>query len=162
MPSIDPYELDQAVSTMEKAGLSATMPRLAVWLALERSDTPLLVIDLHRYLLSREMSVALSSVYAALKCLTEAGLVAAHTFDGGKTYYTPMSRRCRHRIVCKHSGNEHWMGDGLKLQHIIEKFCLEQGFQLRDYTLSVQVWPIDENTSKTNKSRSVTLSTLSQ
>lgn len=127
---------------MTAAGLPVTTPRLAVWLALVRSDIPLSVMDLHRCLMAAGTSVALSSVYSALKRLTAVGLVAVHAFDGDKAHYTLMSRRYRHRIVCEDSGEEHWMTDP-DLHRVIVDFCQAHGFHLCDYTISIQARPVD-------------------
>lgn len=142
MHSIGTYEPSQAIRIMTAAGLPVTTPRLAVWLALVRSDIPLSVMDLHRCLMAEGTSVALSSVYSALKRLTAVGLVAVHAVDGDKAHYTLMSRRYRHRIVCEESGEEHWVA-GPGLHRVIADFCQAHGFDLCDYTISIQARPVD-------------------
>ncbi|MCK9509613.1 MAG: transcriptional repressor [Pigmentiphaga sp.] len=146
MHNTESYRPGQAVRIMKEAGLQVTLPRLAVWMALERSDTPLLVRDLHRYLVVTGASVSLSSVYTALKRLTAAGLVAVQTFEGDKAHYTLMSRRIRHCIVCEDSGEEHWVA-GPGLHDVIADLCEAHGFDLCDYTLSIQARPVDVKSS---------------
>lgn len=146
MQNAETYEPGHAVRIMKEAGLQVTLPRLAVWMALERSDTPLLAMDLHRYLVVTGASVSLSSVYTALKRLTAARLVAVQTFEGDKAHYTLMSRRIRHCIVCEDSGEEHWMADP-SLHQVIADFCQTHGFDLCDYTLSIQARPVEVKSS---------------
>lgn len=131
------HEPGEAIRLMAAAGLQATMPRLAVWMVLAHSDTPMLATDIHRRLLSKGASASLSSVYQSLKRLTSAGLVSVQAFEGDKAHYTLMSRRLHHRIVCEVSGKEHWVADA-DLNRVITQFCQAQGFDLCDYTLSIQ------------------------
>lgn len=148
----DAYESVQAICIMKTAGLAVTMPRLAVWMALEQSDTPLSAMGLHRRLIATGVSTSLSSVYAALKRLKETGLVAAHTFDDDKISYMLMSRRFRHRILCQSSGEERWV-PGSDLHRVIANFCRAQGFALSDYTLSIHAQRMDDASSEPNGSR---------
>jgi len=129
----DAHEAGQAVRILERAGLAATMPRLAVWMELERSDTPLSAMVLHRRLMATGVSTSLSSVYAVLKRLRETGLVAAYAFDDDKISYMLMSRPFRHRILCRNSGEEHWVSSP-ELHRVIADFCWSRGFALFDYT----------------------------
>lgn len=155
MPTRNPdsaYEPGQAVRIMEVAGVQVTMPRLAVWMVLERSDTPLLATEIHRSLIAMGASVSLSSVYAALKRLTVAGLVSVQAFEGDKAHYTLMSRRLHHRIVCADSGTEHWIDD-FALNRMIAQFCRAQGFELCDYTLSIQARQVDTDVRSPKSNR---------
>lgn len=133
------YESGQAIRTMEAAGLSVTMPRLAVWMALSRATAPLLATEIHRTLLGSGASMSLSAIYSALKRLRSVGLVTQHDFDSGAAHYALASRPFRHRIVCAETGDEHWVDGGPGLHGVIAEFCREKGFKLCDYTLSVQV-----------------------
>lgn len=65
----DAYESGQAIRIMETAGLAVTMPRLAVWIALKQSDTPLSAMVLHRRLMATGVSISLSSVSVAGVCV---------------------------------------------------------------------------------------------
>lgn len=136
------YQPGEAIRLMAAAGVQATMPRLAVWMVLVQSDTPMLATDIHRCLLSKGASASLSSVYQSLKRLTAAGLVAVQAFEGDKAHYTLMSRRLHQRIVCEDSGKEHWVADA-DLKRVITQFCQAQGFELCDYTLSIQAKQMD-------------------
>lgn len=142
MQTRDGYVTGRASAAIRTAGLSVTMPRLAVWMILEQAQAPLLVVDIERALLNSGIRVPLSSVYAALKRLSGSGVVAVHMFNDGKAHYALASRRFRQRIVCTQTGLEHWP-QNQELANAIETFCRSQGFALQDYTLSVQATRVE-------------------
>lgn len=129
--------MEAAMNAMQAAGLSVTMSRLAVWKVLMRADVPLSVPDIQRRMSAEGDSVPLSSVYAALKRLADAGLVAAHVFDGNRAHFALMDKRSRHRIVCDDTGEAYWVSNE-RLTDAIAAFCKSEGLELQDYTLSIQ------------------------
>lgn len=129
--------LDDATSAMQAAGLSVTASRLAVWKVLKHAPVPLSVPDIQRCLNAEGVSIPPSSVYAALKRLADADLVAAHVFDENRAYFSMMGKRFRLRIAREDTGEFHWVsGDGLT--DAITDFCQSEGLELLDYTLSIQ------------------------
>lgn len=138
----DTLDTDHHASTIgadsiRAAGLTVTMPRLAVWKVLDKADAPMLVSDIQKTLMDWGVRVQLSSVYAALRRMSEVGIISVHSFDENKAHYALSSRKFRHRIVCEESGKEYWPLDN-DLVQAIDEFCSASGFQLRDYTLSIQ------------------------
>lgn len=123
--------------TMHAAGLAVTVPRLAVWMVLARSDEPLHAADIQRRLIERGVGVPLSSTYAALKRLTTAGLVTSHAFSDNKARFGLANRMTRNRLTCLETGDEHWLDDA-QFTHGIAALCRSHGFELHDYTLSIQ------------------------
>nr|WP_321272776.1 transcriptional repressor [Alcaligenes faecalis] len=133
------YVAGTAAASLRAAGVSVTMPRLAVWMVLEQAQSPLLAVDVARSLLRQGLQVPLSSVYAALRRPAHVRLIQAHAFEGGKAHYALASRRYNQRITCQDTGHTVWPGerDG-DLTQAIAQFCRKNGFELSQYTLSVQ------------------------
>lgn len=126
-----------AIEAMQAAGLSITASRLAVWKVLMSTSVPLSVTDIQRNMTADSVSIPPSSVYAALKRLADVGLVSAQVFDDNRAYFSLMSKRARHRIVCADTGAVHWVFDDT-LTDAIEALCNAEGLALQDYSVSIQ------------------------
>ncbi len=137
MRSSDPQGMEAACAALRAAGVSVTLPRLAVWTVLTHAEAPLPVADISRRLVKRSIQVSLSAVYAALKYMEAAGLLSSQVFSDGKLYFDLANRLVRNRVTCVETGTEHWLDDGDFAQHVAA-LCSRHGFELHDYTLSIQ------------------------
>ena len=133
----DGQDMVAACAALRAAGMSATVPRLATWIVVKHATAPLLVTDIARGLARQGARVPLSSVYAALKRLNGAGLLTSHVFDDGKTRFALANRAMCHRVICTETGAEHWFDDSGFTQQVAA-LCRLHGFELQDYTLSIQ------------------------
>lgn len=136
-----------AMRALRNVGLSATFPRMAVWIVLAQSNQPIYVVDIQRVLIEQGFDTPLSSTYAALKRLTAAGLVTGQLFQGNKTRYRLTHHPTRSRLTCIDTGAEHWMDDPA-ITRYIASLCKKHGFELRDYTLSIQARPAADLASR--------------
>lgn len=124
-----------AIRAMKNAGVAATLPRVAVWVILARSDRPLQVKEIKRYSIENEMDLNLSSIYAALKRLTKEKLFSVHVVFG-IAYYSLSDMELHQSIVCEESGRQYWFADH-DLRHAIETFCRKHGFDMVGYMLTM-------------------------
>lgn len=126
---------DAAMRLMQGIGISATMPRVAVWKVLAWAERPLQATEIKRRLQDNEVELPLSSIYSALKKLTAVKLVVMYSEAGSAHYSLPEKQFCQ-RITCGDSGQEYWFSDA-ELSRTIARFCRKHGFVLSDYMLFV-------------------------
>lgn len=133
-----------ATRALQDAGLSVTVPRLAVLTVLFQIDKPLPAIEIQRLLIAKEVGIRLSSTYAALKRLVTVGLVVNQEFGGGRAFFCIASNAAQHCVHCVETGAKHWFPDNALQTHIAQ-FCQAHGFELQDYTLSISARPVQAN-----------------
>jgi len=126
-----------AVRAIKNAGVSATLPRVAVWTILAKSDRPLQAVEIKRRVMSSQAGISLSSVYSVLKRLCDANLVSTHAVEVGKAHFSLTTQNFCQRIICDQTGKELWLADP-ELTQAIEAFCQKHGFDLSEYTLLAQ------------------------
>ena len=131
-----------AISAMRKAGVSVTVPRLAVWTVLAQADEPLQPYDIQARLNENGITLSLSSIYTVLKRFVEAGVLTLHAIDAGKSHYSLAEKDFRQHILCEDSGRDYWLADEA-LSHAIEEFCRQHGFEPTTYSLKVKARPLD-------------------
>lgn len=124
-----------AVRAMKRAGVSITVPRMAVWTVIAQAEQPLDVTEIKRRLILDDSDIPMSSIYMTLKRFTGAKLFSSYTVDG-KSHYSLSAQNFHQRIVCQETGREYWFADS-DLGRAIEAFCHRHGFALSDYALSV-------------------------
>lgn len=120
-----------------RVGLRITQPRLRVLsLFLERPSGPLSADQVMRLLVERGDKASLSSVYAALRQLDGAKLLASR-FDDGCRVYEEAGSLPRARVVCPACGVEHVFRDA-GLDALLRRIVREHGFDLVDYKVLVE------------------------
>lgn len=129
-----------AINAVRKAGVSVTVPRLAVWTVLAQADEPLQAYDIQTRLTGNGVTLSLSSIYGVLRCFVNAGVLTLHAIDAGKSHYSLAGKDFRQHIHCEDSGRDYWFADEA-LSHAIEEFCREHGFELSTYSLIVKARP---------------------
>ncbi|ENO85231.1 Fur family transcriptional regulator [Thauera linaloolentis] len=131
-----------AISAVRKAGVSVTVPRLAVWTVLARADEPLQPYDIQARLAGNGATLSLSSIYSVLRRFVEAGILTLHAIDAGKSHYSLAEKDFRQHVLCEDSGRDYWFADPA-LSQAIEEFCREHGFELSTYSLLAKVRPMN-------------------
>jgi len=138
MTKWDAFSRSGALMRLRRAGLSVTVPRLAVLQVIEESAEMIDAAQVQRRLLDQNEDVALATVYSALNVLHRAGLLACHHYGQSRAVYGPIGARCTSRLMCGRCGHIQWVDDPRVLA-LIEGICQEHGFGVSDYTLSVHV-----------------------
>ncbi|WP_068638054.1 Fur family transcriptional regulator [Thauera butanivorans] len=131
-----------AINAVRKAGVSVTVPRLAVWTVLAQADEPLQPYDIQARLNENGITLSLSSIYTVLKRFVEAGVLTLHAIDAGKSHYSLAEKDFRQHILCEESGRDYWLTDEV-LNEAIEEFCRRHGFEPTTYSLRVKARPLD-------------------
>ena len=140
-----------AIHAVRKAGVSVTVPRLAVWTVLAQADEPLQPYDIQARLTGNGVTLSLSSIYTVLKRFVEAGVLTLHAIDAGKSHYSLAEKDFRQHILCEDTGRDYWLADEA-LSHAIEDFCRQHGFELSTYSLMVKARP-SSSTGDVRKTR---------
>ena len=136
---MNPDSTETAQRALKQAGVPVTMRRLHVWEVVSEAAQPVEATEIKRRLIQRDADMPLSSVYTALKRLTQAGVFATHEV-AGTALYSLASRDFSQRIVSLENEQEHWYADA-ELRQAIEAFCARHGFDLADYTLLARARP---------------------
>lgn len=134
----DTFSQPGALTQLRRAGLSVTVPRLAVLRVIEESAEMIDAAQVQRRLLEQDADMALATVYSVLNALHRAGLLARHHYGQSRAVYGPIRGQCPSRLMCSRCGRIQWVDDPRVLA-LIEEICQTHGFELSDYTLSVHV-----------------------
>ena len=134
-----------AINAVRKAGVSVTVPRLAVWTVLAQADEPLQPYDIQARLTGNGVTLSLSSIYTVLKRFVEAGVLTLHAIDAGKSHYSLAEKDFRQHIHCEETDRDYWLADP-ELTCAIEAFCRRHGFELSTYSLVVKAKPVNPAT----------------
>ena len=90
---------------LKRAGLKVTLPRVKILELLQHPDTEhVSAEDLYKMLLDQGEEIGLATVYRVLNQFDDAGMVARHHFEGGKSVFELASQEHHDHLVCLDCG----------------------------------------------------------
>tara|TARA_R110002049_G_scaffold20660_1_gene75711 strand:+ start:165 stop:590 length:426 start_codon:yes stop_codon:yes gene_type:complete len=122
---------------LRSAGLKATLPRLKVLEAFERSELRHLTAeDLYKLLLEMNEDIGLATVYRVLTQFEQAGLVSRSSFESGKATFELNEGEHHDHLVCLQCGKvEEFLDPSIEERQ--RKVAKAHGFELSDHVLSL-------------------------
>lgn len=92
-------------STLKKAGLKVTHPRLKILEALQKPENHhVSAEDLYRRLSAMGEDVGLATVYRVLNQFESAGIVTRHNFESGKSVFELTQQNRHDHLICMDCG----------------------------------------------------------
>ena len=126
-------------SELKKAGLKATLPRLRILEALEKSEAQhLSAEDVYKALLENGEDVGLATIYRVLTQFEAAGIVDRHNFDEGHAVFEIARDNHHDHIVNIDTGEViEFVDEAIerRQREIVE----QRGFKLEDHSLVLYV-----------------------
>lgn len=129
--------LDQYHSALNKAGLSNTKPRKAVFEALlSQEHQPITMNELVKqcaHICDR------ASVYRSVNTLEEAGII--HRLQIGWKYKLELSEQFHghhHHITCINCGNTHSTHDDETFEQVLSELAARNGYTITDHQLDIK------------------------
>ncbi len=90
---------------LKKAGLKVTLPRVKILELLQQPETQhVSAEDLYKLLIDQGEEIGLATVYRVLNQFDDAGIVARHHFEGGKSVFELASQEHHDHLVCLDCG----------------------------------------------------------
>jgi Fur family ferric uptake transcriptional regulator len=126
---------------LKKAGLKATLPRLRILEALERSDAQhLSAEDVYKALIDAGEDVGLATIYRVLTQFETAGIVRRHNFDGGSSVFEIANGGHHdHMVRIDTGGVVEFVDDEIEQR---QRVIVEQhGYELVDHSLILYIRP---------------------
>lgn len=122
-------------SSLRKAGLKVTLPRMKILEILEGSaNHHLSAEDIYRSLLQSHEDIGLATVYRVLTQLEAAGLVTRHHFEGGTAVFELKATLHHDHIVCVDCGGiEEFVDAGIEERQLSVAHRLN--YELCDHSL---------------------------
>lgn len=127
------------VHSLKKSGLKATLPRLHILKLFENSNARHLTAeDVYNQLLQDNIDVGIATVYRVLTQFEQAGLLAKHYFEGGKSVFELNQGEHHDHVVCLKCGHvEEFINP--EIEQLQEKITKERGFKLKAHSLYLYV-----------------------
>lgn len=85
--------------------LRATPARVAVMNLLEKTDSPIDVNSIIKYLNAKGIKTDPATVFRMMNTLTQKGITTPIQFQEGKTRYELTSKEDHHHLICENCGN---------------------------------------------------------
>lgn len=107
---------------LKRAGLKVTLPRVKILELLQHPDTEhVSAEDLYKMLLDQGEEIGLATVYRVLNQFDDAGMVARHHFEGGKSVFELATLEHHDHLVCLDCGKVFEFHDEVieERQHVI-------------------------------------------
>ncbi|OIN13165.1 ferric iron uptake transcriptional regulator [Oceanisphaera psychrotolerans] len=90
---------------LKKAGLKVTLPRVKILELLQQPETQhVSAEDLYKLLIEQGEEIGLATVYRVLNQFDDAGIVARHHFEGGKSVFELATQEHHDHLVCLDCG----------------------------------------------------------
>ena len=122
---------------LKDAGLKITLPRIKILQILESSDIRhVSAEDVYKMLLKGGEEIGLATVYRVLTKFEQAGLVARHHFEGGRSVFELMPESHHDHIVCVKCGRVEEFADD-EIESRQKAVAKELGFELTDHNLNM-------------------------
>lgn len=128
---------DPAPSTtsLKKAGLKATLPRLKILSILEDvSVRHVSAEDVYKLLLDSDEDVGLATVYRVLTQFETAGLVIRHNFEGGRAVFELNDESHHDHMVCVECNRVIEFFDAT-IEERQRRVAEKEGFEIKDHAL---------------------------
>jgi Fur family ferric uptake transcriptional regulator len=124
-------------TTIRKAGLKVTLPRLKVLEMLGATDARHLTAEeVYRLLIERHEEISLATVYRVLTQFVDAGLVERHRFEDGQAVFELNHGHHHDHIICQQCGRVEEFYDATIEQHQ-QSIAKQKGFSIEDHTLTI-------------------------
>ena len=124
---------------LKEQGLTETTPRLAVLKAMEANQAQhMSADDVYRYLVERDRSLPMSTVYRVLAQFEQAGIVERHSFDAERTKQVYELKDSKHHdhMICIKCRSVHEFLD-LQIESRQIEIAEKLGFSLTDHSLNL-------------------------
>ena len=128
---------DMSTSSLKKAGLKVTLPRMRILDILENAEANehhMSAEDVYRALLHAGEEIGLATVYRVLTQFEAAGLVIRHHFDGGTAVFELDTGDNHSHIVCMKSGAVAEFTDTV-IETRLQEIANDLGYRLNNYNL---------------------------
>lgn len=140
-------EVNRIEKKCVEIGLRMTEQRRVITRVLSESDDHPDVETLHLRALSLDPGISLATLYRTMRLFEEAGVVARHEFQDGRSRYEEVSESHHDHLIDLRSGEViEFVNDEIEqLQHkIAEKY----GYKLLSHKLELYGVPLDEKGGK--------------
>lgn len=124
-------------TTIRKAGLKVTLPRMKILEMLDGTDTHHLTAEaVYRLLREQGEEISLATVYRVLTQFVAAGLVERHRFEEGQAVFELNRGNHHDHIVCQQCGRVEEFFDATieQQQQVIAE---QKGFAINDHALTI-------------------------
>lgn len=121
---------------LKNAGLRPTLARVTVMAVLMECDELLTVPEIFNRQKPAGIGINLGTVYTALKQLTRASVVTAHTDMGRKVMYSLSARKAVGVMICTRCGKNITL-DAARIQTFVRLICADQGACAESFRLHV-------------------------
>jgi len=130
---------------LKNAGLKSTVPRLKILSLFELGqERHMSAEDVYKQLLASGDDVGLATIYRVLTQFEQAGLLARHNFEGGKSVFELNQGKHHDHIVCLQCGHVEEFYDAA-IEARQEKIASERGFAVHDHSLHIYADCVKQN-----------------
>jgi len=130
---------------LKNAGLKSTVPRLKILSLFELGqERHMSAEDVYKQLLASGDDVGLATIYRVLTQFEQAGLLARHNFEGGKSVFELNQGKHHDHIVCLQCGHVEEFYDAA-IEARQEKIATERGFAVHDHSLHIYADCVKQN-----------------
>ena len=130
---------------LKNAGLKSTVPRLKILSLFELGqERHMSAEDVYKHLLASGDDVGLATIYRVLTQFEQAGLLARHNFEGGKSVFELNQGKHHDHIVCLQCGHVEEFYDAA-IEARQEKIASERGFAVHDHSLHIYADCVKQN-----------------
>ena len=125
------------VDELKSSGLKATLPRIKVLEAFQKSaERHLSAEDVYKVLLADGSDVGLATVYRVLMQFEQAGLLSRNHFEAGKAVFELNEGQHHDHLVCLDCGRVEEFFDA-EIEARQRLVAQQRGFTLQDHALSL-------------------------
>lgn len=125
------------VHELKSSGLKATLPRLKILEAFERSaQRHMSAEDVYRMLLVDGADIGLATVYRVLMQFEQAGLLTRSNFESGKSVFELNEGQHHDHLVCLTCGRVEEFFDA-QIEQRQREIAQTRGFQLQEHSLAL-------------------------
>lgn len=122
---------------LKRAGLRATLPRLAVLRVLKRKgDAPLSAEGVYKALIKQGSGVGLATVYRALAEFEQVGIARRLNFGSSTSVFELDTGDNHGHLVCRASGVVTGFTDAV-IEERIQEIAKSRGFKVANHTLTL-------------------------
>ena len=122
---------------LKSSGLKATLPRLKILEAFERSaQRHMSAEDVYRMLLVDGADIGLATVYRVLMQFEQAGLLTRSNFESGKSVFELNEGQHHDHLVCLTCGRVEEFFDA-QIEQRQREIAQTRGFQLQEHSLAL-------------------------
>ena len=130
-----------STTTLRKAGLKATLPRIKILEFLEKTEERhLSAEDIYKAMLAENEEVGLATIYRVLTQFEAAGMVVRHHFEGDRSLFelgTNNGVNHHDHLVCERCGSIQEFFDEV-IESTQVKVAERFGFKILDHSLHIQ------------------------